>query len=167
MKRASVILLIFVLMSISFAGIGFLILYVSGTVTSLDDAKRLLAEEPAQIQERMADGVDLLEKQKSEVAEDLARTRRTVAALKEISEGLERASESGSNLELLSPDLERISGLLAGMDDGTAAATLAALDTDLAIKFLKHMNNQRASAILNEIEDAPTRTKLFNAMAGK
>jgi hypothetical protein len=167
MKRISTILLIFVLMGISFAGIGLLILYVSGTVTSVDDARRLLTEEPVEILEFVVDGVGILEQQKAEIAGELARAKRTIEALKSLSDSLLSAAESGSNPNIPGPDLARVSGLLAGMDDEKAANTLGALDLELSLKLLKQMTQERASDILNAIEDAPTRVKLINAMAGK
>ena len=167
MKRISTILLIFVLMGISFAGIGLLILYVSGTVTSVDDARRLLSEEPAQIRESVVDGVEVLEQQKTEIAGELARAKRTIEALKSLSDSLSNAEKSGSNSNTTGPDLARVSGLLEGMDDEKAANTLGALDLELSLKLLKQMTQKRASDILNAIEDAPTRVKLINALAGK
>jgi flagellar motility protein MotE (MotC chaperone) len=167
MKRISIILLIFVLMGISFAGIGLLILYVSGTVTSVDDARRLLSEEPAQIRESTVDGVEVLEQQKDELAGELARTKRTIEALQSLSGSLSNAAKSGSNLSMTGPDLARVSGVVSGMDDETAANTLVALDQSLSLELLKQMPQQRASDILRAIEDAPTRVKLINAMAGK
>ena len=94
MKRVAIGLLIFILMTVSFAAVSMLIVYVSGTATSVEEVEKLFSDEmaaPSALRSN-EDGLGLLDIQISEITGEIGRMERRLDTLKSLADSLARAN---------------------------------------------------------------------------
>ena len=165
MKRISIVLIVFVLMAISFVAVGGMILYVTGTVTSVNELEALFTrtEQPVAFIEDPVGGTTLLEQQKSELASELSRTRKKIEGLRILSEIL---SASSGDAQARKEAQERAKQWFSETDPRTTAEILTTLEDDTVTGLLSDVDDARVTEILDAM-DAPTRTRLIGAMKKK
>lgn len=166
MKRVSIVILIFILMTVSFAVVGLVIMYASGTATSVEEAIRLLSGETKAPPSRSdEDGVRLLEIHKSELAAEMGRLKRMNDALKSLNDSLSAAGSRFNGGDTDDARLARTAGVLEAMDKQTGADVLSSLGQELSLKLLSRIPEERAAEFLEAMDDPRIRTGLINAMA--
>ena len=163
LKRIAIILVITLLMTVSFAAIGGLILYATGTVTSVDDLESMVSGSGTQAYvENDVGGTTLLEQQKSELATELGRTKRMIEGMRTLTDII-ASSANGDEASRLAA-LERAGAWLEKTDTRTSADILKSLDEDLVVALLARTDKNRITEILGAM-DKSTRTRLIGAMA--
>ena len=150
-------------MTVSFAAIGGLILYATGTVTSVDDLESMVSGSGTQAYvENDVGGTTLLEQQKSELATELGRTKRMIEGMRTLTDII-ASSANGDEASRLAA-LERAGAWLEKTDTRTSADILKSLDEDLVVALLARTDKNRITEILGAM-DKSTRTRLIGAMA--
>lgn len=178
MKKIALILQLFLGMTLSFAAIGLVILFATGAVRNLDEAKQLLSGqmpggEPAFLQEdevtEVEDALLLLQQQKQELEQQLLRLQEDRSVLEEqkttLSEELKtmtQQSQAGSEDEAKqrAEGLEQLRTLYGAMRPADAAGIFEQMPDDMVLTILPLLEERQAARILNGLADDARKANL-------
>ena len=188
MKKIALILLLLIGMSLSFTAIGLVILFATGAVESIDEAKQLLSGQlpggesaflkPDEIREAQ-DGLLLLQQQKQELEEQIVTLRESQEVLQQERDKLsqEVAGDSEQMTEKQKADaakrterLAQLTTLYSAMRPADAAAIMNGMTDEMILEILPTLPERNAARILNGLADeqrkADLTAKLLNGQAG-
>jgi flagellar motility protein MotE (MotC chaperone) len=178
MKRLVALLLILLGMTVSFAVIGLIILFATGTVNNLEEVSDLLAgkkpgadapqisEQPTQIQ----DAVQTLTQHKNEIEQDISQLQKNSADLQQqtakLQEDLkalqeEQGQQGTDGAEQRAKRKEATVALFNGMRPAAAAAIMDNLGDDLVLEFLADMDPTQGARILTALGDDQRKATLI------
>lgn len=171
MKKIALILLLFLGMTLSFVAIGLVILFATGAVTSMDEAKALLtgqlpggesaflqSDEVAEVE----DGLLLLQQQKQELEQQILRLQENRTTLEEEKTELSDAvatltqqSQTGTEdqAERRKERLEQLRILYGAMRPADAAAVFDQMPDEMVLEILPLLKERQAARILNGLGD--------------
>ncbi len=165
-KRIAVVLIIIVLMALSFAAVGWAILYATGT--SVEQIRGALSGE--QLAPEMLrgdkDAAQILEQQTSELSSTLDRTKRAVEALRQLASALSGAVP-GPDGRADDSAMDKAGDLLSSLDARAGADLIRALDPNLAASLLRRVKISHSAEILLQLRDPKRRDAIQEAMANE
>ena len=178
MKRIITLFLILLAMTASFAVIGLIILFATGTVNSLQEVSNLLAgkkpgeetaltaSQPAHIQ----DAVETLNQHKNELQQDISQLQQSATDLKQqqtqLQEDLtalqqEQGQEGTANAQQRAQRKAAVVGLFNGMRPADAAAVMDNLSDDLVLELLIDMDERQGARILTALANDQRKATLI------
>ena len=181
MKKIALILLLMIGMTLSFAAIGLVILFATGAVQSIDEAKALVRGElpggesaflkPDEIREAQ-DGLLLLQEQKQELEVQILTLKESQSVLEQerdklSAEVMQKSTESqkGNKEEAAQRAirLAQLVSLYGAMRPADAAAIFDQEETmpdDLVLEILTQLTDRLAARILNSLGDDQRKARL-------
>ena len=178
MKKLALILLLILGMSLSFAAIALVMLFATGVVVSMDEARALLtgqmpgAEsaflktgEVAQVQ----DALLLLRQQKQELEQELVTLREQESQLQvardslsqEIGEIAQKGQEQSQGMaKVRAKRLEQAVALYSAMRPADAAVIMDQMSDEMILEIIPRLKERQAARILNSLADDQRKAKL-------
>ena len=178
MKKLVLILLLVMGMGLSFSAIGLVMLFATGVVENVDEARALLlgqmpgsqsaflrAGEVSQEQ----DALMLLQQQKEELQGDLQRLVDEQKVLVQVRDSLStevkdliQQGESGSEdkSRLRSERLQQLTTLYGAMRPGDAAAIMDQMSDEMVLEILPTLKERQAARILNALANDERKANL-------
>lgn len=178
MKRLITILLILLGMTLSFAVIGFIVLFATGTVNNLQDASALLAgkklgedtpittTQPDQIQ----DAVQTLTQHKTELEQDISKLQQSAADIQQQKAKLEedlkalqedQGQQGAAGAEQRAKRKEATVNLFNEMRAPDAAAIMDNLGDDLVLELLVDMDPDKSARIITALANDQRKATLI------
>jgi len=178
MKRLLPILLLLLAMTASFAVIGLIILFATGTVNNLQEVSDLLSgkkvgettqltqSQPAHTQ----DAVETLNQHKNELQQDIAQLQQNATELQQqqtqLQEDLnalqqEQGQAGTANAQQRTKRKAAVVGLFNGMRPADAAAVMDNLSDDLVLELLIDMDERQGARILTALADDQRKATLI------
>ena len=178
MKKLALVLLLLIGMGLSFSAIGLVMLFATGVVENVDEARALLLGEipgsqsaflrAGEVSEEQ-DALMLLQQQKEELQGDLQRLVDEQKVLVQVRDslstevkGLIRQGESGSEDEskLRSERLEQLTTLYGAMRPADAAAIMDQMSDQMVLEILPTLDERQAARILNGLANDERKASL-------
>jgi flagellar motility protein MotE (MotC chaperone) len=168
MKRLATILILLLGMTLSFAVIGFIVLFATGTVNNLQDASDLLAgrkpgestpttaTQPDQIQ----NAVQALTQHKNELEQDISKLQQSAKDIQQQKAKLEedlkalqdnQGQQGAAGAEQRAQRKTATVALFDGMRPGEAAGIMDNLGDDLVLELLADMDPTQAARIITAL----------------
>ena len=182
MKKIALVLLLVIGMTLSFLAIGLMIMFTTGAVKSIDEAKQLLSgqlpggesaylkpDEVAQAQ----NGLILLQQQKAELEEQMVTMRENQTVLEQKAAELSadvstkmQESEEGTAEEAKkrADRLTQLTTLYSAMRPGDAAAIMDQMSDEMVLEILPTLPDRNAARILNGLGDDERKARLSAAL---
>ena len=178
MKKLALVLLLLIGMGLSFSAIGLVMLFATGVVENVDEARALLLGEIPSSQSAFLragevseeqDALMLLQQQKEELQGDLQRLVDEQKVLVQVRDslstevkGLIRQGESGSEDEskLRSERLEQLTTLYGAMRPADAAAIMDQMSDQMVLEILPTLDERQAARILNGLANDERKASL-------
>jgi len=178
MKRIVTLLLILLAMTASFAVIGLIVLFATGTVNNLQEVSDLLSgkklgetsqltqSQPTQIQ----DAVEMLNQHKNELQQDISQLQQSATDIQQqqaqLQEDLnalqkEQGQEGTANAQQRAQRKAAVVGLFNGMRPADAAAVLDNLSDDLVLEMLIDMDERQGARILTALANDQRKATLI------
>lgn len=186
MKKLALILLLVLGMALSFAAIGLVMLFATGVVKSLDEARQLLIGEMpgagsvyAETNEiiQVQDALTLLRRQKQELEGEITKLKEheaTLASAKDslsaqvrdlTQQGSQSSEEAARARELR---LNQLVTLYGAMRPGDAATIFDQMPDEMVLEILPRLKDRQAARILNGLADDDRKARLSALLlAGK
>ena len=178
MKKIALILLLLVGMTLSFAAIGLVILFATGAVQSIDEAKDLLNGQlpggenvylkPDEIREAQ-DGLLLLQQQKQELEGQILKLQESQTVLEQTRDELStkvnelsKESDQGNqdSATQRAQRLAQLTTLYSAMRPGDAAAIMDNMSNEMILEILPTLPGRNAARILNGLGDDTRKAEL-------
>jgi len=178
MKKLALVLLLLIGMGLSFSAIGLVMLFATGVVENVDEARALLLGEipgsqsaflrAGEVSEEQ-DALMLLQQQKEELQGDLQRLVDEQKVLVQVRDslstevkGLIRQGESGSEDEskLRSERLEQLTTLYGAMRPADAATIMDQMSDQMVLEILPTLDERQAARILNGLANDERKASL-------
>lgn len=178
MKKIALILLLVIGMTLSFAAIGLVILFATGAVESIDQAKALLAGElpggesaflkPDEVRQAQ-DGLLLLQQQKQELEEQIVTLRESQTVLEqkrnelsgEVKDLTTQSDQGNQNAAAKRAErLAQLTTLYSAMRPGDAAAIMDQMSDEMVLEILPTLPERNAARILNGLGDDERKARL-------
>lgn len=178
MKKLALVLLLLIGMGLSFSAIGLVMLFATGVVENMDEARALLLGEipgsqsaflrAGEVSEEQ-DALMLLQQQKEELQGDLQRLVDEQKVLVQVRDslstevkGLIRQGKSGSEDEskLRSERLEQLTTLYGAMRPADAAAIMDQMSDQMVLEILPTLDERQAARILNGLANDERKASL-------
>ncbi len=186
MKKLALILLLIVGMLLSFSAIGLVMLFATGVVESMDDARALLmgqmeGTDPAFLKAgesiQVQDALLLLQQQKQELEQDLLTLKTQQNVLQQAKDslatqvgGLMQTSQKQSKADAKkqAEGLKQTLALYSALRPEQAAAIMDQMPDDKVLDILPQLKERQAARILNALADPQRKARLSEQlMEGK
>ena len=170
------VLLIILAMLISFAAIGVVVLFATGTVKNFDELQALLAGRAPTGEIASAESGDLIgqdafllfEQQKAELLQEIKDLKLARQRLLSLSDALPQGVDALKTLTG-GPDLEarlqKVVGVISEMRPANAAVIFDHLDDETVLLFLVRLEEEHAARILTALADDQRKADLMTALA--
>jgi flagellar motility protein MotE (MotC chaperone) len=177
-KKIALILLLIIGMTLSFTAIGLVILFATGAVQSIDEAKDLLSGQlpggenaflkPDEVREAQ-DGLLLLQQQKQELQEQIVSLKENQAVLEQSHADLstkvkDLTTQAGQGdqdaAEKRAARLAQLTTLYSAMRPGDAAAIMNGMTDEMVLEILPTLPERNAARILNGLADEQRKADL-------
>ncbi len=178
MKKLALVLLLLIGMGLSFSAIGLVMLFATGVVENVDEARALLLGEmpgsqsaflrAGEVSEEQ-DALMLLQQQKEELQGDLQRLVDEQKVLVQVRDSLStevkdliQQGESGSEdkSKLRSERLEQLTTLYGAMRPADAAAIMDQMSDQMVLEILPTLDERQAARILNGLANDERKASL-------
>ncbi len=174
--KAALLLIIIIAMLISFAAIGVVVLFATGTVKDMDELKALLEGRAAtgEIASSASDAIGqqdailLFERQKAELIQDIAGLKLTRKELRSLADALPRGVDTlktPSGETDLEVRLQKAVGVISEMRPANAAVIFDHLEDEIALLLLERLEEGHAARILTALADDRRKADLTTALA--
>tara|TARA_A100001037_G_scaffold132201_1_gene119964 strand:+ start:1025 stop:1597 length:573 start_codon:yes stop_codon:yes gene_type:complete len=177
-KKIALILLLLIGMTLSFSAIGLVILFATGAVQSIDEAKDLLSGQlpggesaflkPGDVQEAQ-DGLLLLQQQKQELEEQIVSLQENQSVLEQSHADLSTkvadlttqvGKEDQDAAQKRAARLAQLTTLYSAMRPGDAAAIMNGMSDEMVLEILPTLPERNAARILNNLADEQRKADL-------
>lgn len=178
MKRLSILLIILLAMTLSFAVIGLIVLFATGTVNNLEEVTHLLTGNkisdethlPANQSTQLQDAIQTLSQHKSELEQDLSKLQQNATELKQQHANLQdnlnalqnnQDQQGTQNAQQREARKTEVVALFNKMRPADAAAVMDNLSDDLVLELLMDMDERQGAQILTALADDQRKATLI------